>query len=210
MIVTVRDDADLKKLENFLSAIVVNKSLFWSLHIKTNLDRLRALGLTYWVQSQRIPLSRAWAKKKAKLNGHQNEANVATGQTKEQALFLTGTGEIYKEKNSIHSSVIAANWIPNAAKGSPPWRGLDSDRPFYTVSMIRHRMFWRPDDGYVDLRNSNKEIWNKKTAEEIPIDTAMQYLIMNANDSEHILKGRTKSLGSWHQGSNSGVAANWR
>jgi hypothetical protein len=213
MIVTIKNSSDFPKLRKFLSAIVLNKAIFWSLHIKSNLDSLRQKGIAYWALSQKIPLSRKWAKRKAKLNGFQDEANMATGQTKEQALFATGLGEIYTNGKLITSSIIADDWVPNPLRGSPPWRGREENRPFYTVSMIRGRHFWRPQpdfDGYINLKTCDKEIWKFKTTEEVSVDKAGESLIFPMLPAEQVLKGKNHSLGSWKNNSNSGAAASWR
>ena len=209
---------EVDKIADFIAAIIVNKGSFWSLHMKRSLDDLRSKGIAYWADSQKKPLSKYWAKKKAE-NGWPAEVNVATGQTKEQALFLTGSGEMYSDGRFINSSIKAAPWVPNASKGSPPWRGTKDNRPFYRINTYKRRLFWRPaytrqsgetTYGYVDLKSADHEIWRDGQTSNLILEEAGNLLILKQSDALAVLKGKRHSLGQWKQGSNSGPAASWR
>lgn len=201
-----------KKLGKFLSAIVVNKALFWTIHLKTNLERMRALGLSFWAESQKIPLSPAWAKRKAKLNGYSKEVNIATGQTKEQALFLTGDLDVHMTgRGNVLSNINAGPWVPNPALGSPPWHYHNwSDRPFYFLSVLKGRNFWRGVETYPELDKSSMEIWSGSLPNEATIEEASKLLIMSPAKCNSLLNGKLITLGSWISGANKGAASKWR
>lgn len=210
MQLVIKQAKDLRKLQNFLAAIVVNKALFWSLHIKSNLEQMRSLGIAYWNDSQKVPLSPAWAKKKAKLNGHQNEANVATGQTRAQALFLTGDGDMHMTgRGNVLSNINAVPWVADPSKGARPWKAQYADRRMYILSATKGRNFWRTPRNYIDLSSADKNIWQKTTDAEVSVDEASKMLIMPISQTNAILKRKLVGLGKWKDGSNSGVAAKW-
>lgn len=201
--------SDFQRLRKFLAAMVVNKSLFWSLHLKTNLERMRALGVAYWQESQKVKLTKRWASEKRK-KGEPSEVDVATGQTKEQATFLTGSGVAYMNgRGTITTDILAAPWIPSAGRGSPRWKGYDSRRPFYYLNALRERSFWRPGD-YTKVYAADTSIWNTTPPDEATLKEANKLLVMSPAQCSHLLAGKDMSLGSWKKGSMKGVASRWR
>lgn len=217
MEIKIKTSKEYRQLQEFLAAMVVNKGLFWALHFKTEIERLRKLGVEFWGESETEKGSAKWAAYKAKKYGTKG-LNVATGQTREQAEFATGDLDTHMTgRGNVLTNINAAPWVPNKNKGAPAWKAGPSfdNRPFWGRWSSwplegGKKSFWRPGS-YIDLKNVSKNIWKSELpGGEVSLKEAQQLLIMSVNQTRKILRRESVALGNWQQGKTKGVASRWR
>lgn len=207
MLIKVTRPNQFRTMQEFLTAIVVNKGLFWLLHVSTHLRQMQRIGINLWGGSQE-PLKRAYERFKRRKN-LPREKNNATGQTKDQATFMYGDAEAHiTGRGNVLVNINAKDeWIHSPVQSK--WNGKYTDRPFWYLNQMSQDPFWQPGK-YIDIKAADKNIWKFELPdEEVTLTQAKKYLIMSVNQTRQILQRHMLQLGSWKKGKPKGVVGRW-
>jgi hypothetical protein len=204
----VENSREIRTLSEFLSAIAVNKGFFWTIHLASQLKRMQSLGIQSWnstIEGEKVrPLLREWKQQ----HGYGGQPyGVATGQTKAQAQFATGTAQIKKAGGGYVTQIISPPWVPGRGE-KPYWSGKHrTDRPFWQYNGIYK--FFNPSN-YIALNEANMNIWKKEITGETTLTEAKRALIMSVPQTNKLLKNGKFDLGGWQNFKAKGVASRWR
>lgn len=201
-----KNTRELRTLGEFLSAIVVNKGLFYPLHIATHLRHMQNIGIGLWNSSagelENKPRYQAQKKKRWNVD----EFGVISGGTKSQATFSDGSAEMHMTgRGNILFNISPADWKP--LRGEHVWKSKYNDRPFWKFDKTVG--YWQPGS-YVHVDNADKNIWKTMPDGEVTLTEAKKCLIMSTAQTRQLLTRKFIQLGSWRNNRAKGYASRWR